>query len=400
MAKRNITIHDIADLCHVSTATVSRALNGKPGVNPELKDSIVRCAEEYGYTFNSSARNLRTKRTNYICIVTRPNPANIVMLPPLDARRITAETGLDVRMVEVPFDNDLAAALHQYETVHRPQLFIVPGPCGACRDTAFSSIRTKLLFVLSDDAPEGPPAVVSDDYHGARMVIDSLIEAGHTNIGVLTERDATGEMHYQARIQGYKDSLADHGIAYDPTLICSVCPDYGDYFPSTSSQIRESLVPCLDRRNETGMNSDITALFVLSDFLALPVMRELWNVGIRIPDQLSLASFGGWDFTGMIPVSTRSWVQPLDSIIETMLAAATFMVHSRPFHDVRLQNASPAPHTATALHDSRLVVPGYLRRGQSVDPVRTTSIHLARQQSIPTALKRTGRSARTPSPSV
>ncbi|MGO1260355.1 MAG: LacI family DNA-binding transcriptional regulator [Bifidobacterium mongoliense] len=59
MAKSILTIRDIALQCHVSTATVSRALNGKPGVSPSLRTTIQDCARASGYAPNPNARSMR-----------------------------------------------------------------------------------------------------------------------------------------------------------------------------------------------------------------------------------------------------------------------------------------------------------------------------------------------------
>jgi DNA-binding LacI/PurR family transcriptional regulator len=394
MAKGKITIRDIASLCHVSTATVSRALNGKPGVGADIKKAVLRCAEEYGYTFDKAARSMRIHDEDFICVVQRPNMTGISYAPALDPQKIKSDTGLSIRILEVPFRNDLASALLRYETLHHPQLFIVPGPCGSCADTGLSRVRAKILFVVSDDAPEEFPSVMSDDYHGSRVVTDSLIESGHTSIGVLTERSSTGELRYMTRIQGYRDSLNAHGITYDPHGIYSISPDYDDYFSSTGEQIRKRIVPLFNKSNGGPETAGITALFVLSDFLALGVMRELWNVGIRVPDDLSLASFGGWDYLSIIPGTTRSWVQPLNSIAQTMFAAAMFTIHDEPFRNVPLHDPqSQRKSTATAISPDRLVVPGYLRYGESVRMATEAAIRLTREQSAYTALKRGGNGA-------
>lgn len=64
-----VTIKDVADKCGVAYSTVSKALNGQPGVSKEKVEQIRKIAQEMGYFPNIAARSLKTSRSNIIAVV-------------------------------------------------------------------------------------------------------------------------------------------------------------------------------------------------------------------------------------------------------------------------------------------------------------------------------------------
>ncbi|WP_422678665.1 LacI family DNA-binding transcriptional regulator [Bifidobacterium mongoliense] len=67
--KSHITIHDIAEICHVSTATVSRALNDKPGIGAVRREQIIKRARELGYVPDATTQSMRSRRTDCVYLV-------------------------------------------------------------------------------------------------------------------------------------------------------------------------------------------------------------------------------------------------------------------------------------------------------------------------------------------
>ncbi|MBR3508321.1 MAG: LacI family DNA-binding transcriptional regulator, partial [Lachnospiraceae bacterium] len=67
--KENITIKDIARMCNVGVATVSRAINDDPGINENTKKKILETVRKYRYVPNTSARNLKMTESNTIALI-------------------------------------------------------------------------------------------------------------------------------------------------------------------------------------------------------------------------------------------------------------------------------------------------------------------------------------------
>jgi LacI family transcriptional regulator len=322
----NVTIQEIAQALKVSTATVSRALNDKPGVGKGLKSKVLRYAQDHGYVPNRNAVSIRVGNSTIALFVIRTQGIAGTSTLSADAFEMTNRLGLEPHVVRIPYGEDFAEGLHRAEIAYNPAIFIFYGPCEISDSSQLEALGAPILFILSDDAPAGYPQIVSDDRHGARAITESLIGAGHESIMVLTERKPDGSAYYHDRIEGFKDALAAHGMGFDASALMALPIDYGDYIDSAMATIRAHVIPAL-----TGSRHRPSAILALSDYLAFALAKVLADEGIRVPDDISLASFGGWSITELMPTSIQSWVQPAPDIIETTAQAVSYLLEGRAF---------------------------------------------------------------------
>ena len=362
------TIRELAESCHVSVATASRALNGKPGVSAELRAVIRSQALAHGFTPNQTARRLRVRRTNDVYVISRLNPSKIPTLSVRDTDRIYRLTDMEAHMIDIGYDSNLFDGLQRLEDQRHPRAFILIGPLFIPDTSGFARLHTPTIFIASDDAPARYPAIMSDDRQGTRQLTERLIAAGHTSIGVITERRSDGTPFYRERIAGYREALESHGIAFNPSLVLCAPVDNTYYLDSAMAWARESLIPRLKERDRA---FHPTALLILSDYFAFAVNKAVADAEIHIPRDLSLASFGGWDATRYLPVTIESWVQPINDFVYLAVTATMQLIKGVTFHGV---HPLPAAHPdgthgiARAVTPQRYVIPGYLRVGQSVGP--------------------------------
>ena len=368
--KMHVTIHDIANACHVSTATVSRALNNKPGVSAEIRELVIKSAKELDYIPDSTARSMRSRHRDCVYFVIRSGNDDepFFKLPSHEA--IESRLGVEVRIHTVSIQEDLIEDLSRIEGMHAPLLFIFIGPCLA-EASGFSELSAPLLFIATDDAPAGYFQIMSDDALGGEGVTDSLINAGHQRIDVVTDSADGTRINYRDRITGYRKSLDKHGIKFDPSIVHAITIDYSDYLASSEQEVRSRILPMLQYSAHTEQSP--TAIFVLSDFLALTVMKVLWNAGIQVPRDISMAGFGGWTLTKYTPITIHTWVQPVPDILEATMIAISCILQSKPFPKTL---ALPTKHpdgsygTAVAVTPTKYVIPGYIRTGQSMAPLK------------------------------
>lgn len=338
-----VTIHDIAKGMRVSTATVSRALNDKPGVGKKLKEEIRRYAEHHGYVPNRSAISMRAGKSSTALFVVRSASAVTVGSLPMHAIEAITSLGLETHMIRIPYGEDFVKGLQRAEDTYNPSVFFFFfGPCEVTDPTQFDAVSTPILFILSDDAPAGYPQIVSDDRFGAKAATESLIAAGHESIMMITECRPDGGIYYRERIHGFKDALAAHGIDFDPASVIALHIDYSDFFASAMAAISAHVIPKL-----ASLRRKPSAIFAASDFLAFVVAKVLANEGIRVPDDISLASFGGWTITDLMPTSIQSWVQPESDIIQTAIHATACLLSGKPFTGT-IPLTSPRPGFAGA----------------------------------------------------
>lgn len=292
-----VTIEDIARRVGVSTASASRALNGRPGVSAATRERILQVAAEVGFTGNSTARALSLGRSGRIAIT----------LPELETEyfaRILA--GAAEAFQERGLSLAIATTGHSHERqIRRLKELVHEGVDGALLILPAESeadLRnlhdTRLPFVVVDSPePLGSPLVCVSAAHaeGARQAIGHLAELGHSRIGMLTgER---GLLSTEERMHGAKQALAAAGLELDPRKVIEAT--YTGL--SDEGSIRELI---------TGESAP-TAVFAFNDRLAFGVLRVAHQVGIRVPQQLSVIGFDDLEATAWVTPTLTTIRQPL-----------------------------------------------------------------------------------------
>ncbi len=223
--KSHWTIHDIARETGVSAKTVSRVLNHKNGVGPELRTRILRLMEEVGYQPHIGARSLRSHQN--ACIgVTVPAPAEEV--PVSQGFLIWLFTYLydtfGSRGEFLSFDLNPFATEEGYDYGRGiwQQLFkacVIAGPLRA-DDQVIGRIHKSGVPYLAlgrlDSLPECSSATV-DYEEGARLSAEFLIGRGHRRIAMLG--GFAGFQPGVERMRGHRRALENAGIDYDTELV-------------------------------------------------------------------------------------------------------------------------------------------------------------------------------------
>ena len=256
------TMKDVAERAGVGLKTVSRVVNGEPGVLPSTAAQVQQAIDELGFRRNDSARQLRTGRT--------------------------AGIGLVLEDVADPFYSLLNGAVEEVARAHGSLLFSASSEDDPRREAelalALCSRRVDGLIVVpaaadhSYLAPElaaglaivfadRPPAnlavdtVLADNAEGARQGVAHLLAHGHRRIGYIG--DSPRIYTSTERLSGYRAAMADAGAPVDESWITLGPPD--------AARIRSTLDRLLDPRAD----HPITALFTGNNRMTVMVLREL-----------------------------------------------------------------------------------------------------------------------------
>lgn len=302
---------DIAKLAGTSVPTVSKALNGRSDVSPGVRARVQAAAETLGYHLPASRD--RGGREIHVVIDNLVNYYTPVVLAGLlqeaAARGITLSLhserawlagGTGPRPGSTEWLN--SAADRQCTGV---VLMTVPT---SGLDATVAHNR-KLPLVLIDPIEEAPVDIASigaTNWQGGRQATEHLLQLGHRRIAVVTGPERSRPSI--ERLHGYRSALDSAGIAFDPDLV-----HHGDFrYESGLTAARYFL----------GMNQPPTAVFAMSDFMALGIIDACRRRSIDIPGDLSLVGFD--DGFG-----SRSFTPPLTTVrqpLETMGATALAMV--------------------------------------------------------------------------
>lgn len=282
-----ITIVEIARRCGVGVSTVSRAINNHSDINPETKKRIMDVIKETGYIPNNSARNLKRTDAKCIAVLVRgiTNSFFAPMIEVVEQEVEERKYALVMRHVEA-YEDEVDVAL-ELEKEKRLRGIIFLG--GSARHSAdkIKQLRVPVVFTtvgsdISDDLNRNEYSTVSvDDAKESFKMVEHLISLGHRNIAIMTEgSDAPSVV--RLRLTGYLEALKKHGIEVNEKLIRPV--DKKIYTLQNGYDTAKALI-------ESG--EKFTALYCISDVLAVGALRAFADAGIRVPEDVSVAGYDG-----------------------------------------------------------------------------------------------------------
>ena len=158
------------------------------------------------------------------------------------------------------------------------------------------------------------PSVVVDDEHGGYEAMQYIIENGHRKIGIIMGK--SDSIHAQSRLLGCQKALRDNGIIYDPELLC-----VGDW-------TRESGYKNIDVLLEKG----VTAVFCMNDLMAGGVYDRLDELGMKIPDDLSVSGYDNRELSGYYRPPLTTVNLPLHDIGYRAAEIMIDMLEKKIFH--------------------------------------------------------------------
>lgn len=280
--KPKVTIHDIARQSGVSVATVSLALNNRPGVSQETRARIVAVAAELGYPIKGSTTPTNGTELATIGMLVKTDPdispqANPfyskVMVGIEDACR---RHGINLLFATLPVDEhnhalEVPAMLHN----NLVDGLLMVGMCVG-ESIAVLATRRDVPIVLVDgyDEEERFDQVVTDNFRAAYQAVAHLIERGHRRIGLAGGGD-TCYPSIRDRRNGYARALKEHGIAETFSADFNINRTHG--FAETRALL--------------AAHPEITALFCVNDDAGSAAVRAAQALGRRVPEDLSIIGF-------------------------------------------------------------------------------------------------------------
>lgn len=305
----DITIKDIAKRCGVSVSTVSRALNDNAEINAETKEKILQVVKESGFVPNNSARNLKRTDTNNIAILVKgiTNPFFSPMIKILEEEIHKKKFSLVLYHVD-EYENEIDVALELIKEKRLKGIVFLGGHFVHSADK-FEQISVPFVFSTVGAKPDNLDKVVYsniavDDKVSSKKMISYLIDLGHRDIAILTPERWEGTIGYQ-RLQGYMEAFRERKLAIKEELICDVSPSLDLYSMENGFWTTKKLI-------ESG--TYFTAIFAMSDSLAIGACRALKDAGKKIPEDVSVAGYDGIEWGDYYVPRLTTLRQPVEEM--------------------------------------------------------------------------------------
>jgi len=273
--RRTVTIQDVAKTAGVSVSTVSRVLNGKVDVASDTQDRILSVIEDLGYTTNLAARSMRSQKKNLVGLIMPDIAYPFAIEVMKGVNRAIAESDSDLLVYTTGDVRKSGRASHEQKYVSLLNNSITDGVIIVAPVTG--EFATNAPIVSIDPLMRNPnyPSVHATNYHGAMAATEYLIGLGHKRIGFISGRVELESS--TRRLMGYHDALKKTDIPIDEELIAS-----GDYTTETGVQCSRELL---------SLENPPTAIFASNDQMAMGVYNVAQEMGLRIPEDLSVIGF-------------------------------------------------------------------------------------------------------------
>lgn len=310
-----LTIKDIARISGYGVSTVSRALNNHPDISAEAREKIQAVAKQYNFTPNTNARQLKSSGGKSVVIIVKGtfNVFFSALLEKIQAHIDRLGYGVLVHYIDTK-ENEVQLAKKLYNETkplgiifmggsihHFEQDFDLTLPCVLCTTSAKGTSFRNLSSVSVDDTDAGKQAV------------EYLLKNGHKSIGIIGG-DITTYCATQQRYQGAVKAITDSGNSFGES-----CYEYSKF---TLPSAYEAAKKLFEREKS------VTAVFAMSDTMAIGVCKAITDSGRRVPDDISVIGFDGIDMAAYYNPQITTFRQPVAEIAEETVKLLRSMIDS------------------------------------------------------------------------
>lgn len=290
------TIKELASAAGVSVTTVSQILNGKSNrFSSDTIDRVRHLQEKLNYVPNFNARNLILNDAKSIGVVV-PNIGN-----PFFSSFINGIQKVSREFEYLPFNfsgaND--SKLEEYyveQLIARGTNGLIIASSSITKNTIDGILKkNQIPYLLMDQNPlsDGDQVRTSDKI-GGHLVAEYLLQKGHKKIAIVAPEDSTDNI--DLRITGFKEELQSQHLDSDKilTVIETKLTKQGGFDAA-----------------EAVAASDVTATFALNDEMAIGLYRGLKQIGLRIPQDMSVIGYDGIDIGAYVEPELTTIQQPI-----------------------------------------------------------------------------------------
>lgn len=277
-----MTIKDLSAQTGYSVGTISRVLNNQPNVSQKARDIILRAANECGFQLNANAKQLKQQHGNSILVLVKGTHNELFggLVENLQARIAETKYPLIVDYMDES-ENEVLRAL-QLSREKKPLGILFLGGNRENFIADFDKITQPSVLVTNDASSFPFPnlsSVSSDDKLAGRMAIEHLIALGHRKISLISGNRIQSDIG-RLRFEGCMEAFRENGIDFDPERDSEVIRyTFADGYKAAQRLLEKG--------------SQFTALFAMSDVMAIGAIRGLRDAGLRVPEDVSVVGLDG-----------------------------------------------------------------------------------------------------------
>jgi LacI family transcriptional regulator, galactose operon repressor len=323
------TILDVARAAGVSKSTVSNVIREAPGISPSTRRRVLDAVAQVGYRPNAIARNLVQRHTRTVGIVVGDlaNPF-YSELAKLVERRVSA-AGYTTMICNTDGSDDNERRRVEALLEHRVAGIVMLQLTG--ESAIVPELRSQAVpLIVVSCWEEGSDCVAVDDMEGAMLAVRHLVELGHQRIAYLSSSLVESRADAD-RFEGYRSAMAAAGLEKaERTAVRWERPAYLRRDPHLLNEIARLV----------GSEAPPTAFFVSNDLVAVDLIEAVEQLGLRVPENVSVVGFDDIALAGLARVSLTTVSQPREELARVAVQILLERVRTGealPFRHVRLR---------------------------------------------------------------
>lgn len=284
------TMDDVAAKAGVSRALVSLVMRKSPRVSEASRDKVLAAAADLGYRPNQWARNLASGRTNTIGIMLddlhNPYFAEVAQ----GMAEAASDAGLQV-LINSGWQKE-SGQVQAIEALLALRMdgIVLCGPRLPIDEVAMFAAQAPLVCVSCYGRSDLFDTISNDEVEGTSLIVDHLAELGHERIAYISA-DSNASGH--ERRTGFNDAMVRRGLA--PIVI------EGDFTESAGFKAAVQLM---------SLKTPPTAIFAGNDLAATGVLTHLADIGVEVPNDVSVVGYDDTLLAGIGPISLTTVHQP------------------------------------------------------------------------------------------
>jgi LacI family repressor for deo operon, udp, cdd, tsx, nupC, and nupG len=271
-----VTIDEVARQSGVSVATVSRAVRGLPNVSPDTRQKVLDVAAHLRYRPDPNASRLAAGKTGVVAMAVPSITSWYTAQAMAGVEAVLAAAGFELSVTLVSDDASRERVVGEPTSLAKRAdalilLDLLPTITRSETDPSFP-------VVVVGDRSEVVDSVSIDNVAGGEMAGDHLITLGHRRIGVIAgSPDEMATAITARRTTGLKRALGRVGVELDPDFLA-----FGNYSALGGYEAMQAIL-CRQGRP--------SAVFALSDDMAMGALRAAAEAGVDVPGQISIVGF-------------------------------------------------------------------------------------------------------------
>ncbi len=298
--KKPVTLKMIAEQLNISATAVSKALRSDSSIGEETRFKVKTLAKELNYRPNSIAQSLKSNRTKTLGLVISDSSLSFLATMIEEVEKVATERGYSIILCDAY--SNLEKEKNAVKTLVNKRIdglmlaasmLTSPGHRGF-----LDSFGIPYVFLVRKCEYDDGEYIINDNVSGTMQMIDYLVKTGSRKIHFIniSNRITT----YKERETGYRKALEKNGIEYDSTIVTNIKPKIEEGYNAMNRLLKKG--------------EKVEAVFCGCDMIAIGVMECIFEHGLRIPEDIRVASYDDIEFAAYLRCPLTTVRQPIEKI--------------------------------------------------------------------------------------